>query len=224
MTRFSFWRTGTAAKALMAVLSLYVVVYAIVAYTALPLGSLVTPQMRATYVAHSVGIYGHIVGAVVALLLGPFQFSTRLRNSRPNVHRWMGRVYLGFGVLCGALFGLYMSRFAYGGTIARAGFATLALCWLYSGARAYLAIRRGAIQKHRKWMVRNFALTFGAVTLRIYLPISHVVGIDFDVAYPVIAWIAWVPNMLVAEWAFNTAKGNALRRPRAATSRRSSGS
>ena len=35
---------------------------------------------------------------------------------------------------------------------------------------------------------------FGAVTLRIYLPISQVVGIDFDIAYPVIAWIAWVPT------------------------------
>ena len=224
MTRLSFWRTGTAGKVLMAALSLYVVVYAIVAYTTLPLGSLLISQMRATYVAHPVGIYGHIAGAVVALLIGPFQFSTRLRNSRPNVHRWMGRVYLGFGVSCGALFGLYMSQFAYGGTTARAGFAALALCWLYSGARAYLAIRRGAIQKHRKWMVRNFALTFAAVTLRIYVPLSNVVGIDFDVAYPIIAWIAWVPNLLVAEWAFNTAKGNATRRARAAASGRSSGS
>ena len=121
MARFPFWRSATAGKALMAVLALYVVVYAIVGYTALPLGALVTPQMRATYVAHSVGIYGHIVGAVVALLIGPFQFSTRLRNARPNVHRWMGRVYLGFGVLCGALFGLYMSQFAYGGAVARSG-------------------------------------------------------------------------------------------------------
>jgi uncharacterized membrane protein len=224
MNRFPVWSRATAAKALMAALSLYVVVYAIVAYATLPLGSLLNPQMQATYVAHSIGIYGHIVGAAVALLLGPFQFSTRLRGARPNVHRWTGRVYLGFGVLCGGVFGLYMAQFAYGGAIARAGFATLALCWLYSGARAYLAIRRGAIQKHRKWMVRNFALTFAAVTLRIYLPLSYVTGIDFDIAYPAIAWLAWVPNLLVAEWAFNTAKGNVLRRVRPATSAHSSDS
>jgi hypothetical protein len=72
--------------------------------------------------------------------------------------------------------------------------------------------------------VRNFALTFAAVTLRIYLPLSNVVGIDFDVAYPVIAWIAWVPNLLVAEWVFNTAKGNAQRRTRAVASAHSSDS
>lgn len=224
MTRFSIWRKDTVGKALMAALSLYVVVYAVVVYTALPLGSLLNAQMQATYVAHSIGIYGHIFGAVVALVLGPLQFSTRLRNARPNVHRWTGRVYLGIGVLCGGVFGLYMSQHAYGGPVARAGFATLALCWLYSGARAYLAIRRGAIQKHRKWMVRNFSLTFAAVTLRIYMPLSSVLGIDFDTAYPVVAWIAWVPNLLVAEWVFNTAKGNALRRAPAATSARSSDS
>ena len=42
-------------------------------------------------------------------------------------------------------------------------------------------------------------LTFAAVTLRIYLPLSDLVGIDFDVAYPVIAWLCWVPNVIVAE-------------------------
>ena len=49
-------------------------------------------------------------------------------------------------------------------------------------------------------MIRSFALTFAAVTLRIWLGISQASGMDFDVAYPVIAWVAWVPNLLVAEW------------------------
>jgi hypothetical protein len=52
-------------------------------------------------------------------------------------------------------------------------------------------------------MVRNFSLTFAAVTLRLYLPISGVAGVPFEVAYPIIAWIAWVPNLIVAEWWFN---------------------
>lgn len=25
-------------------------------------------------------------------------------------------------------------------------------------------------------------------------------GIGYDVAYPVIAWVAWVPNLLIAEY------------------------
>src|SRR5262249_40150036 len=156
--------------ALLYVLSFGVVAYAAVVYGLLPLGALVNPDMRAAYHAHSVGIYTHIAGAVVALALGPFQFSARLRARRVAVHRWIGRAYL-LGVVIGGLGGLYMAFFAYGGPIARMGFAALALAWLYTGSQAYGAIRRRAIAEHRAWMIRNFALTFAAVTLRTYLPI-----------------------------------------------------
>ena len=52
-------------------------------------------------------------------------------------------------------------------------------------------------------MIRNFALTFAAVTLRIYLPASMAAGIEFGVAYRAIAWLCWVPNVVVAELLFN---------------------
>lgn len=48
--------------------------------------------------------------------------------------------------------------------------ATVALAWLYSGGRAWRAIRERDLTDHRRWMIRNFALTFSAVTLRLYLP------------------------------------------------------
>jgi hypothetical protein len=48
-------------------------------------------------------------------------------------------------------------------------------------------------------MVRNFALTFAAVTLRLWLPASVASGMPFEVAYPVVAWLCWVPNLLAAE-------------------------
>ena len=86
---------------------------------------------------------------------------------------------------------------------ARTGFALLAACWLYTGLRAFLAIRGGAVDDHRKWMVRNFALTFAAVTLRLYVPASAAMGIEFEVAYPIISWLCWVPNVAWAEWRYN---------------------
>lgn len=197
--------TGTL---LLYVLALGVAGYAVVGYSIMPLGSLVHPEMKADFVAHPVGVYCHVFAAAVALLLGPFQFSARLRRTRLRLHRWMGRVYLGVGVLLGGLSGLYLAAFAFGGPVARVGFAALALCWLYSGWRAYIAIRRGLIDEHRKWMVRNFALAFAAVTLRIYLPIAIVAGVDFAVAYPVIAWLCWLPNLLAAEWLRRTLHGS----------------
>jgi Predicted membrane protein (DUF2306) len=187
---------------LLYVLCLGIAGYAAVGYGLLPLGAQVIPAMQAAFRAHPLGIYTHIVGGVVALALGPLQFSTRLRSRRVAVHRWIGRTYL-LAVAFGGCGGLYMAFFAYGGSAARFGFGALALVWLFTGTRAYVAIRRRAIDSHRAWMVRNFALTFAAVTLRIYLPLSSVVGIEFDTAYPIIAWLAWVPNLLIAEWLFN---------------------
>ena len=186
-------------RVLLWMLSLGVAGYAFVGYGAMPLGKLVHPDMRATFTAHPVAVYLHVFAAAVALLLGPFQFSTRLRQAAIRVHRWTGRVYLGAGVLVGGLSGLYLSWFAYGGPVARLGFASLAVGWLYTGARAYVAIRNRRIDEHRRWMVRNFALAFAAVMLRLYLPLSMIAGADFAVAYAVIAWLCWVPNLVVAE-------------------------
>ncbi len=201
---------GRAAFGAMAFLSLGVAGYAAFVYGFLPLGQLLHPDMKATYNSHAVGVYTHVFGAMFALLLGPWQFSTRLRASRPVLHRWIGRVYLGIGVLIGGLAGLYMAFHAFGGIVAQSGFGILAVLWLYTGLRAYLAIRAVDVTSHRRWMVRNFALSFAAVTLRIWLPGSVASGVAFEVAYPVIAWACWVPNLLVAElWLNRSARTDA---------------
>lgn len=191
-------------KGLLFFLSFGVSGYAAFTYGVLPLGSLMSPDMQANFLAHSTGIYTHAFASIVALVLGPFQFSARLRQKHIDIHRWLGRTYLAVGVLVGGLSGLYMSQYAFGGPVARLGFAGLAVCWLYTGFRAYLAVRSGAIGEHRKWMVRNFSLTFAAVMLRLYLPASMVAGVEFAVAYPIIAWLCWVPNVVFAEWRYNT--------------------
>jgi uncharacterized membrane protein len=182
-----------------------VAAYAVLAYTLLPLGNAVHPDMKLNFIAHKAGIYTHVFASAVALSLGPFQFSARLRQKFVRVHRWVGRTYLGVGVLLGGLSGLYMATFAFGGLAAKLGFSCLALLWLYTGLRAFLAIRRGAISEHRRWVVRNFSLTLAAVTLRIYMPSSMIAGVPFEVAYPLVAWLCWAPNLLIAELGFNGA-------------------
>jgi hypothetical protein len=49
-------------------------------------------------------------------------------------------------------------------------------------------------------MIRNFALTFAAVTLRLYLPLGFLSGLRFEDFYPALAWLCWVPNLVIAEW------------------------
>ena len=62
------------------------------------------------------------------------------------------------------------------------------------------AIKLGEVKRHREWVLRNYALIFGAVTLRIWLPILIIAyqG-EFLPAYRWVAWLAWVPNLLWVE-------------------------
>jgi uncharacterized membrane protein len=196
----------------LVVLSLAVAGYAVAVYGFLPLGALVQPDMRATFVAHPIGIYTHVFGSAVALALGPLQFSSMLRERWPVLHRLLGRLYLVIGVLVGGLAGLYMALHAFGGLAARLGFACLAGVWLYSGSRAYLAVRARDFMAHRRWMVRNFALTFASVMLRLYMPTSVAMGVTVEVAYPVIAWLCWLPNLIAAELLFNRATHSSIER------------
>ena len=134
----------------------------------------------------------------VALALGPLQFAASLRARHPRLHRNSGRLYL-LGVFVGGGAGLLLAFFAQGAWVAKAGFAALAVCWLHTAIRALVAILAGDVVAHRRWMVRNFALTFAAVTLRLYLPAALVSGVPFEAAYPAIAWLCWVPNLLLAQ-------------------------
>ncbi len=93
-----------------------------------------------------------------------------------------------------------MSWLAYGGLVSSGGFATLALLWLSSGAMALGRIRAKNVKAHQQWMIRNYALTFAAVTLRLWLPLlSAAGGLEFIVAYRSVAWLSWIPNLLIAE-------------------------
>ncbi len=185
---------------LIALLAFAIAGYALIAYATQPLGALVHPAMMASFRSHPWLLYGHVFAAALALAIGPFQLATGGRRSRSAWHRALGRIYLGVGVGLGGVCGLELAFSAHGGALARTGFALLALAWLGTGLRALIAIRRGAIDAHRRWMLRNYALTLAAVTLRLYLPASMLAGLDFDRAYAVIAWLSWVPNLLVAQW------------------------
>jgi uncharacterized membrane protein len=187
-----------AAFGLFAALSVGVAAYALVAYSVLPIGASVHPDMRASFEVHRIGIYTHVFCAALALLLGPLQFSRVLRTARPALHRWTGRIYLGVGVGVGGVSGLYAAAFAYGGLVSTAGFGLLALVWLYTGARAWQAVRARDFVAHREWMLRNYALSLAAVTLRVYLGIALAAGLPFEMVYPALAWLSWIPNIIAA--------------------------
>ncbi len=112
----------------------------------------------------------------------------------------VGKIYVGSVMLSG-LAGLYIAFFSSGGIICVLGFGALAVAWLITITKAYTTILKRNIKDHENWMIRNYALTFAAVTLRIYLPLLQFVIFhgDFIPAYRIVSWLAWVPNLIIAE-------------------------
>lgn len=169
------------------------------------------PPLGKRFAEYITPLLFHAGGGIIALCLGPWGFWTALRNKYLSLHRWMGRIYL-LAVLVGGIAGLYLAASAFGGLPTRIGFGMLGMLWLVTAAMAYLHIRRGNVQTHREWMIRNYALTFAAVTLRVRLPLFAALGYGFPAAYIAVAWVSWVPNLLVAEIIIRLGKTQTLRR------------
>lgn len=140
----------------------------------------------------------HVAASGLALLIGIFQFLRSIRLRRIGVHRWLGRFYVA-ACVAGGLTGLPLAFGTTMGPVTTAGFAILSIAWLFVTIRGWREIRAGHVVAHREWMVRSWALTFAAVNLRLYLGIAFVLSIPFAQSYPVISFLAWVPNLIVAE-------------------------
>ena len=152
----------------------------------------------------------HITTAAVALVLGPFQFSKRLRGRNKTLHRNMGRVYL-IAVLLASLSGATTSFWNSMGIRGLIGYFVLDVLWAWTAWMAYKAVRGRRLREHQAWMIRNFALTYAAVTLRAALPVLILVQLPFasDTSFPVLfdnaihtiaPWLGWLINIVIAEW------------------------
>jgi uncharacterized membrane protein len=170
---------------------------ALVSYRYLADARLGIPQVLANLFARP-WLFIHVAGAATALLIGPLNFVGALRRRAPAVHRWVGRVYIA-GCLIGGLGGLVCAFGSTAGPVATAGFGSLAVFWIVFNTLGYLTARRRRFADHRAWMIRSFALTFGAVTLRLYLPLVPLLPISFLDGYRAISFLAWVPNLILAE-------------------------
>lgn len=170
--------------------------------------------LASTYVSAPLPVRGafyiHVACASLALLLGPWQFSHRLRSARPVVHRSVGVAYL-LSVGVASVAALVMAPFNHARMVGFFGFGGLALLWAYTAWRGYDAARRRDLRQHQAWMIRCFALTFAAVTLRSWVGLLIVVQLPFagsdadpqamfETAYAAVPFLCWIPNVIVAEW------------------------
>lgn len=141
--------------------------------------------------------YIHISMGAIAILVGWIQFSKKIQRKRIQLHRNIGKVYV-VTVLISAISGFYIGYHATGGWIAKTGFMGMALTWFFTTLIGFTSIKNKNIIKHQKMMIYSYAVCFAAVTLRIWLPIlSNLLG-GFYPAYKIVAWLSWIPNLLIA--------------------------
>ena len=166
------------------------------------------PSLADSFRARPWGIYPHALFGSLAIGLGALQVNRRILLRRRALHRALGRVYVVSCMVVGAA-GLYMSAYSYGGWVTHLGFGGLAVLLLVTTLRAYSAIRKRDVVRHREWMLRSYALIFAAATLRLELPLlTMAAGGAFLPAYQAVAWLCWVPNLLWAEWYVRRSAGS----------------
>ena len=156
-----------------------------------------TEELRPNLLNHPLLFYAHVIVAPFALLVGAWQFLPVTRRS--SYHRWAGRLY----VMCVALAsiaGFIIAITTETGMFAGAGFMILAVLWFSATAKAYFLARAGNFAAHRVWMIRSYALTCAAITLRIIVPVGIALGAGFTKSYVFAAWGCWIVNVMIAEW------------------------
>ncbi|MGD0893687.1 MAG: DUF2306 domain-containing protein [Terracidiphilus sp.] len=104
----------------------------------------------------------HTLAGIFALLIGPINFSSRIRQRRPQLHRVLGRVYV-ISVFIGAATGVALAsgRPGFPGTCGQAA------AWVVCTTAAFITARNRQIIQHRQWMARSYAVTFTFVSSRV---------------------------------------------------------
>jgi len=143
----------------------------------------------------------HVFTSMLALAAGFTQFAPWVLRRMPKLHRWMGRCYVLNVCLVTGPASLVMAFYANGGITSRTAFITLAIGWIVTTSMGWrLAIRR-QWQRHREWMMRSYALTLSALTLRVW---KYTLVLLFEPrpmdVYRLVAWLGFVPNVLLVEW------------------------
>lgn len=148
--------------------------------------------------------YVHVIFAILALPAGFTQFNKTILRIYPRLHRALGYVYVGAILIFAAPSGFLIGIHANGGIVAQVAFIILAVLWFYYTLQAVVKAKSGDFKAHKNFMIRSFALTCSALTLRywklILVYFFHPYPMDL---YQLVAWLGWIPNLLIAEWIIN---------------------
>ena len=149
---------------------------------------------------YQVAFYSHISSSLLVLLSGAFLFSKPILRRWPKIHRWAGKLYVALLIFISAPSGMLMALYANGGWLVKASFLILTPLWWWFTWKGFQTARRKAFGAHQVWMIRSYALTLSAVSLRVYqMILGHWFYIDPVIQYLFVSWFSWLGNLALAE-------------------------
>ena len=158
-------------------------------------------KQRIIHIRHwRYAFYAHVLTSTFVLLAGATQFWPLFLQRFRAWHRRIGKLYVLIILLASGPAAMVMSFYANGTQVAKTSFVLLTFLWIgFTAAAWYWAVKRN-FRLHRNFMIRSYALTLSAITLRAYaLVLPHFVHMSGKDEYSLIAWASWTINLLIAE-------------------------
>jgi len=145
--------------------------------------------------------YTHVFSSIFALAAGFTQFSGHILKHHRKVHRIVGRIYAVDILFINFPAAMIMAVYANGLWPSKTAFFILDCLWFYFTWRAVRAARQKRIPEHKEFMLRSYALTFSAITLRTWkIILLNTFHPDPLSLYMIDAWMGFVPNLILVEW------------------------
>lgn len=145
--------------------------------------------------------YIHVFTCFFCLFAGLTQFSKEVMRRQKKTHRLLGKIYVFNILFINVPVGMILAVNANGGLISKVAFSLLGVLWCYTTLMAWLYAKRKQFTLHRQFMIRSYALTLSALTLRLWKPVlMNLTTLDTYTIYQIDAWLGFGLNLLVAEW------------------------
>jgi hypothetical protein len=147
-----------------------------------------------------ISFFIHVFTGMLTIVAGFTQFSKTILRKYPKLHRTMGYIYVIDVLVVTGPAAFIMSIYANGGISARISFTLLSVLWIgFTTAALIYALRKKFI-RHKQFMIRSYALTLSAISLRVW---KVIIACSFHIApmdrYRIIAWLGWGLNLIIAE-------------------------
>lgn len=144
--------------------------------------------------------FSHVYTSIFVLIVGVTQFSDFIREKLRGLHKLLGKLYIGLVLIIASPSGLIMAYYAIGGFWSKLSFCIQAILWFFFTYKAYRFVKFSNWAGHRNYMLRSYALTLSAISLRLlkWLMVSTVALPPMD-TYKIVAWCGWILNLLIVE-------------------------